>query len=289
MNGFKTWNSYRHFAHSVRHQSRFIRTPHEDAFLREVLRTSQTRVTHLPAGLGLWRAQLGHGWRPLHQEGKYVDDIPAAYPPDRIKPEQGRATEGRANPKGIPVLYLSTRRETAMSEVRPWLGSLVSCAHFETGRRLRIIDLSVSSDESFVFYLQEPNSARREEIVWMQLGRAFSEPTTRNDDTETYAPTQLVAELFRSDGYDGIAYSSAFGKNGHNIALFSLDDAKLTACTLYQAKHLDFTFEQIDNPYWIEQDGTMKTMSIDLLGAAPITRPDDMDVSSTQSQSDPQE
>ena len=57
------------------------------------------------------------------------------------------------------------------------------------------------------------------------------------------------------------------GDNGYNIALFNLADAELTTC-VHQVKSLEFTFDQTDNPYWIEEDGIMKTLSIDVIGPA---------------------
>ena len=248
MNGFKSLNSYRHFANRVRRETRFIRTSEDDEFLREVVRTSRTRMREFPAESGLWRAQLGHDWRPLHQDGEYIDDIPAPYPPDRMKPPQGCATEGRANPKGIPVLYLSTRRQTAMSEVRPWLGSLVSCAHFKTTQPLTIVDLSVYHRGGFVIHFSEPDASKREKAVWTQIDRAFSEPTTSAADAADYVPTQVIAELFKQEGCDGIAYKSAFGDDGYNIVLFDPADAELTSRTLYEVKSLEFSFEQTTTP-----------------------------------------
>ena len=261
-NGFNSWNSYRHFANRVRRQTRFIRTSDDEEFLREVVCTAATRIRDLPLGFGLWRAQLGDDWRPFYQDDEYIDDLPAAYSPERMKPLQDRAAEGRANPKGIPVLYLSTHRKTAMSEVRPWLGSLVSCAHFNTTRAVKIVDFSVYHDSGFVLYFSEPDASKREEAVWKQIDRAFSEPTTPADDTADYVPTQLIAELFKNEGLDGIAYKSAFGKKGYNIVLFNPADAELTSCALFEAKSLKFRFEQSDNPYWIDTDGLAKTVSV---------------------------
>ena len=43
-----------------------------------------------------------------------------------MKPLERIALEGRTNPKGIPYLYLSSKKETAMSEVRPWIGGYIS-------------------------------------------------------------------------------------------------------------------------------------------------------------------
>ena len=271
MNEFKSWNSYRYFANRVRREARFIRTSEDDDFLREVARTSKTRVRDLPAGFGLWRAQLGHDWRPHYQDEEYINDFPAAYPPSRMKPPPGRATEGRANPKGIPVLYLATQRQTAMSEVRPWLGSLVSCAHYETIRPLTIVDLSVNHGGGFVFFLSEPDASKREKAVWTQIDQAFSKPTTAADDAADYVPTQVIAELFKTEGHGGIAYKSAFGDDGYNIVLFDPEDANLTSCGLFEAKSLMFSFEETDNPYWVEKDGTRKTVSLEVVGPAPPT------------------
>ncbi len=262
MNEFKSWNSYRNFANRVRRTNRYIRALEDDDFLREVLRTSASRIRDVPAGSGLWRAQLGHDWRPHYEGDLHVDDLPAQYLPDRMKPLPDRATEGRANPKGIPVLYLSTRKKTAMSEVRPWLGSLVSCARFQTTRDLKIVDFSVHHGSGFMFYFSEPDASKREEAVWRQIDRAFSEPTTAADDTADYVPTQVIAELFRNEGYDGIAYKSAFGKKGYNVVLFDPADAELTSCILFEAKFLKFRFEQSGNPYWVEKDGSLKTVYV---------------------------
>ena len=85
-----------------------------------------------------------------------------------------------------------------------------------------------------------------------------------------------IAELSKNEGYDGLAYKSAFGDHGYNIALFHHADAELTTCVLHQVKSLEFSFDQTDNPYWIEEDGTLKTLSIDVSGPAgpPYTSED---------------
>lgn len=275
MNEFKTWKSYRQFANRVQSQARFIRTADDDDFLREVLRTSENRKRELPADFGLWRAQLGHDWQPIYQDGENIGDFPVAFSPHRMKPQPGRAKEGRANPKGIPVLYLSNHKKTAMSEVRPWLGSLLSCAHFRTTRPMTLVDFSVNHGRSSPYYFVEPETEKREEIVWTDIDKAFSEPTTPEDDSADYVPTQVIAEMFNNEGYDGLAYKSAFGKKGFNIVLFNPDDAELRWCALFKAKSLDFRFKQDDNPYWIDEHGATKTNSI--VGYGPAPRSDKSD------------
>ncbi|WP_413769916.1 RES domain-containing protein, partial [Vibrio vulnificus] len=70
----------------------------------------------------MWRAQAGHDDREYYQDGIYIDDFPVPYSENRMRPLLNSASEGRANPKGIPCLYVASTKETAMSEIRPWLG-----------------------------------------------------------------------------------------------------------------------------------------------------------------------
>jgi len=67
------------------------------------------------------------------------------YPFDtkRMKPLLGRAREGRANPKGIPYLYLATHRDTAVAEVRPWKGGAVSVGQFKIMRDLKLVNTTI--------------------------------------------------------------------------------------------------------------------------------------------------
>ena len=261
MSGFKYWNSYKLFEHRIRHQRRYFRTQEDDDFLQQILGTSKSRVRILQKDSPLFRAQLGHDLQSIN-ENEQDFKIPVAYPPERMKPLANSAIEGRANPKGIPVLYTANRMKTAISEVRPWVGSLVSCAQFKTTRALKIVDLSIYHSEGTKYYFSEPDDSERDKAVWTHIDQAFSKPTTSGDDTAEYVPTQVIAELFKNNGFDGIAYKSVFGDDGYNLALFDLADAELTNGCLYQVKDIDLSFEQIDNPYWVDAKGRMNTITI---------------------------
>lgn len=271
MSQFKSSMSYSHFAHRVRHTSRFIRTADDEAFLEEVVRTARTRIREVPAGLELWRAQLGHDWKPVYEGDQYRGELPEPYPPERMKPVPEHAAEGRANPKGIPVLYLSTHKETAMSEVRPWPGSLITCALFCIVRPLEIVDFSLFSDRVPTAVFCGPDPSEREEAVWTDIDRAFSQPTVRGDASTAYVPTQLLAELFRDQGYAGIAYKSVFGSDCYNFALFDLADAVLTNCHIFEAESLEFQFEEygVNYSYWIDEKGARKSIQLEVVGPAP--------------------
>ncbi|MEX6396516.1 RES family NAD+ phosphorylase [Providencia hangzhouensis] len=71
---------------------------------------------------------------------------------------------------------------------------------------------------SYILGVKELTAQQKEKAVWTDIDNAFSTPVTRSDDKANYAPTQILAELFRSAGYDAIAYKSHFGDEGYNIA-----------------------------------------------------------------------
>lgn len=183
-----------------------------------------------------------------------MDDFPTAYSPNRMKPLRDSAREGRANPKGIPCLYLATDKETAMSEVRPWIGSIISTGQFSTTRELKLMDFSVEHGKEQYYFFSEPSEEEKIQAVWSHIDNAFSRPVTESDSTADYAPTQVIAELIKSKGYDGIVYKSALAQ-GHNIALFNLGHADVVNCTTYEVKSLSLMFEQTDNMYYVSRHG----------------------------------
>lgn len=242
---FETWNDYQSFSNNVRSKRRYIFDKQTDHFLKVVADTSEKRRKLIKKGNQLWRAQKGHNFKN-HKTNKNDEiNVECPYPSERMKPQKYLAREGRANPKGIPFLYLSDDKETAMSEVRPWLGVVISVALFRINRQISVIDCT--SDNPKVF-LENPHPEERENAVWGYINEAFSVPIENDDDRSEYAPTQILAELFRDIGFDGIVYKSMFG-NGLNIALFNLDDAIAEKCFLFKTKSLKFEFEDSVSPY----------------------------------------
>src|SRR5258708_31702309 len=121
---FQSYLSYQHFAESVRTRWRYGHDPEQGVFLQALLATSVSRREVIAQGSNLWRAQVGFDWYPSSDEPG--EEQPAPFGVDRMKPLRDRAREGRANPKGIPYLYLATDQDTAVAERRPWGGSDVS-------------------------------------------------------------------------------------------------------------------------------------------------------------------
>jgi RES domain-containing protein len=245
---FKSYKSYWTFAYSVATRRRYVSDAEQTEFLQTVLATSKQET--IPAGRIFWRSQRGNDWQLEDQgdeEGPYSVQAPLG--PERMKPRANCAREGRANPKGIPCLYLATHEKTAVSEVRPWIGEYVSLAQFALKRDVRIVNCTVDNHK-LMFHLSEPEPEERERIVWQDIDRAFSQPVIPDEDTAAYAPTQVLAEYFREHGLDGIAYRSSVGP-GHNLAFFDIEVASMKNCALVQIDSMNLEFSPAANPYFL--------------------------------------
>jgi hypothetical protein len=239
MRGFQSQNSFNDFVRSVKTELRFVRTSRQENFLKTVLATSHCRTTKLQQGFPLWRAQLGHNWRNrpvtgLDSRGKTVNGVTkerCAYTPERMKPCPDKAGDNRANPRGIACLYMATLEKTAILEVRPLIGSYVSVARLRVSRDIEIIDCTKDHfdwmDTTIVKLSRKEKLEENKKMVWGEINRAFSQPSQRGDESVDYVPTQILEEMFKAKGFDGIAYRSSFGENGFNIALFNLCDADI--------------------------------------------------------------
>lgn len=248
MKEFDSYKSYWDFVKSVTWESRYLRTKKQQEFLDTVLYTSASRSDEVAEATLLWRSQLGHDWKDVVMDGE-PDQEPWPFPAERMKPLRYEASEGRVNPKGLPYLYLSTDLNTAVAEARPWVGAFVSVAQMKVLRHLRVVDLS-KEPRRLMVYAGEPDANERERAVWQDLNVAFSQPATRNDSIAEYVPTQIIAELFRCHGFDGICYQSALGR-GRNIALFDIDAAEVMNCSLYTVGKIDFTIDE-ENRYFVK-------------------------------------
>ena len=172
--------------------------------------------------------------------------------------------DGRANPRGVPVLYLALKEATAISEVRPWIGSVVSVGTFRLSREIKIVDCSEFHGNAPWGHIRvediHENGDRipaKDEIIkqWTYIDNAFSEPVSNPNDGIDYVPTQILSELFKSLNYDGIAYKSNFNEiashteaqpedNGYNIALFDIKSADLEFVRLRNVKSISLDLDK---------------------------------------------
>ena len=197
MSDFKSWRSFWDFNHEVRRKFRYVRTPDHEDFLKAVAETCHSRKVVLKEGSILWRARLGHDFRDEHHNDE-IFPVECAYSPEQMKPLRDKAYDGRANPKGIPCLYLANRKETAVSEIRPWIGSYVSVGQFKLLRNVELIHCSRGREDKDKYtYLDSLLNGKTltpveiEKAIWSEIDDAFSEPMTRSDDSADYVATQI--------------------------------------------------------------------------------------------------
>ncbi len=77
--------------------------------------------------------------------------------------------------------------------------------------------------------------------LWVGVQLSFS-VSLSPDDKLSYIPTQYIAELFKNQGYDGIAYESVQRKDYRNLVLFdrsNVEPGKMDERSIYGIKYTD--------------------------------------------------
>lgn len=134
------------------------------------------------------------------------------------EPPLGKSDAGRNNISGISYLYLASNPETACTEVKPQLGSLISLATFKITEPMKIVDFS--ADKKLPIYHTEKGDINLN-ILFSKLMFQFSEPILISEGKAMqYLPTQLIADYARKKGFDGIKYQSALVPGGYNYTIF---------------------------------------------------------------------
>lgn len=138
-------------------------------------------------------------------------------PPSRI------ASHGRANPPGIPYLYVGSSPETAIAEIRPHTGEYVSVADFSIDpSALRLVDLRAPKERISPFEIGDEDKigALRSDIAFLErLGEELTRPVVPQGAAVEYVPSQYLCEFIKKAGWNGVVYRSSMSE-GINVALF---------------------------------------------------------------------
>lgn len=177
-----------------------------------------------------------------------IQDGDTTIPPDKMgAPPESRAIHGRANPAGIPYLYLASSRTTAIAEVRPHTGELVTVADFHVDSSLKLIDLATPRQTVSPFALEDEGDIiqLRADIGFLeQLGDELSRPVIPNTAAVAYTPSQYLCEFIKKCGYDGVQYKSSV-EDGVNLAIFNPDSALATTSRTHVIKRVSVDHESI--------------------------------------------
>ncbi|MCC4815652.1 hypothetical protein BCU85_10865 [Vibrio lentus] len=158
------------------------------------------------------------------------------------------ASSGRINRPGVSFMYCATDKYTAISEVRPHPGDLVSTGKFVLRRDVRVFDLSKSLLLDF-FHCDE---ALDEYIPFKHLARLINQVVPPSE-RQHYSITQLIADCIRQLGFDGIAFRSSVGE-GINLVFFqsSILDFSAEENEVVRIRQVKYEYE---SALMIEEDG----------------------------------
>lgn len=210
---------------SVKEKSRFFTNMDEFAQYNYL-----TAGKSLHVGQKLYRSRI----TPVGQKKIKCDKM--GCPPKEL------ATAGRANPIGIPYLYLSDSAKTTYFEVRAVYLDKLSVGTFRIERKLELVDFIY--DVNLFLAYNDDTTSLKEIVIKKKIIDAISEdlskPLRRYDSELEYVPTQLICEYCkRIVGADGISFESSLHKGGRNYVLFDDSSAKCIRVDSHEITKID--------------------------------------------------
>jgi hypothetical protein len=165
-------------------------------------------------------------------------------------PPRRAASFGRANPAGIPYLYLGSTLETAVSEIRPHKGEIACVAEFTTPSNLKLVDLRNPRKMVSPFQLLLVSDAAdivrmRSDLPFLErLGEELRRPVVPQAAAIDYTPSQYLCEFIKKCGYNGVVYRSSVS-DGINLALFDPAVAESSDVVQYRISRVSVEVESI--------------------------------------------
>lgn len=122
---------------------------------------------------------------------------------------------GRINRAGVSFLYCASDKYTAISEIRPHPGDIVSIGKFITKKDLLIYDLT---EVQFLNYYQ--SDKKLDTFKKLNTLTELMQKVIPPSERQAYNITQLIADCVRKLDFDGILFPSSVG-DGHNLVVFN--------------------------------------------------------------------
>jgi len=125
-----------------------------------------------------------------------------------------QASTGRMNRVGVSYLYLASDKNTAVSEVRPYPGQIVSTGMFENISKMRVADFN-SID--IIDYFKN-DKLLDNFLLLKSIEKIFSQPIPP-DKQHKYCLTQFFSDILRKLHFEGIIFKSSLC-HGENLTIF---------------------------------------------------------------------
>ena len=191
---------YSDFVDELKFSRRYFLSDSSKDFLSSLKELAEKNPFSLKQGDVLYRAR----------KNDYKEHKPSFEPRSakEMKPIPNMKAEGRANPYNITMMYLASSEETAIAEVRPDVGFPVTVGEFKDVKGLRLVDF-VSLRPSYAAYFRHPD-VDDDVYLWLALSNDYSRPLFKEEQQINYLQTQVIAEYFKDQGFDGLIYQSQF-------------------------------------------------------------------------------
>jgi len=171
----------------------------------------------LKPGDKLYRARMHH------QSG-----MPAFNADAMMSPPPYKVLGGRANPSGIPFLYLSDNPDTVLYEVRASFLDELSIGIFQLKDEYKTVKIVDFTEDTPLFQPTKVNETIKARLLRERINKDLSKPMRRYDSEIEYIPTQFICEFIKVfTGASGIRFSSSLHPTGKNVVMF---DQKMMQC-----------------------------------------------------------
>ncbi len=205
----KRWDDFRN---ELKHENRYF--PQKSPLMDHLKNLFEYLIYKIKKDTDIYRARINSDTEIFHLE-------------EMGKPPNKKVGNGRANPVGISYFYAASDEETAIAEIRPYIGNSVTVAKFKITEQAIMVDLRNPRETISPFMIDEDDLLNLyKDIGYLnRLGDELSKPIIPKEANLEYLPSQYLCEMIKLFNYDGVIYKSSVAK-GYNLAFFN--DDKLT-------------------------------------------------------------
>lgn len=166
--------------------------------------------------------------RVHHQSGQTAHDRI-----DMMCPKPEITKGGRANPSGIPFLYLSDNTDTVLYEIRASYLDELSIGEFRLKKEFGKVKIVDFTEDTVLFQPGQVTATIKSRLLRDRISRDLSKPMRRYDTEIEYIPTQFICEFIKIfTGASGIRFTSSLHPEGNNVVIFDQFKMECTKVTL---------------------------------------------------------
>jgi hypothetical protein len=155
-------------------------------------------------------------------------------------PKKENVLSGRANPQGIPYLYLSRNVNTTFYETRVTYLDEVSVGSFRIKPDEKIVLVDFTASGSVFLNMGYIVNFAKGKILKKHISDDLSLPIRRYDSELEYIPTQFICEYIRYiTNAGGIIFKSSLHEGGTNVVLFNENQVECFEVKKYRITNID--------------------------------------------------